>query len=50
MRVKAQFPYALWPKIGKTVVYLYNRIPNYGNLNTRWESFYIRFRRVVSFA
>jgi hypothetical protein len=25
MRVKARLPYALWPKIGKTSVYLYNR-------------------------
>jgi hypothetical protein len=33
MRVKARLPYALWPKIGKTVVYLYNRISNYGDSN-----------------
>jgi hypothetical protein len=50
MRVKARFSYALWPKIGKTAVYLYNRISNYGDSDTRWESFYIRFRRAVSFA
>jgi hypothetical protein len=34
MRVKARLPYALWPKIGKTAVYLYNRIPNYGDSDT----------------
>jgi hypothetical protein len=50
MRVGARFPYALWPKIGKTAVYLYNRTPNYGDSDTRWESFYIRFRRAVSLA
>jgi hypothetical protein len=50
MRVEARFPYALWPEIGKTVVYLYNRIPNYGDSNTRWESFYTRFRRIISLA
>jgi hypothetical protein len=43
MRVEARFPYALWPEIGKTVVYLYNRTLNYGDSDTRWESFYIRF-------
>jgi hypothetical protein len=50
MRVKARFLYALWPEIGKTVVYLYNRTPNYGDSDTRWKSFYIRFRRAVSLA
>jgi hypothetical protein len=34
MRVKARFPHALWPKIGKTAVYLCNRTPNYGDSNT----------------
>jgi hypothetical protein len=33
MRVKAQLPYALWPEIGKTAVYLYNRTSYYCNLN-----------------
>jgi hypothetical protein len=37
MRVETRFPHALWPKIGKTAVYLYNRIPNYGDSDTRWE-------------
>jgi hypothetical protein len=50
MRVKARFPHALWPEIGKTVVYLYNRTPNYGDSNTRWKSLYTRFRRTVSLA
>jgi hypothetical protein len=34
MRVKARFPYALWPEIGKTAVYLYNRTLNYGDSDT----------------
>jgi hypothetical protein len=34
MRVGARLPYALWPKIGKTVVYLYNRTSNYGDSDT----------------
>jgi hypothetical protein len=50
MRVKARLPYALWPEIGKTAVYLYNRTPNYGDSDTRWESLYIRFHRIVSLA
>jgi hypothetical protein len=50
MRVKARLPHALWPKIGKTAVYLYNRTSNYGDSDTRWESPYTRFRRAVSFA
>jgi hypothetical protein len=50
MRVGARFPYALWPKISKTAVYLYNRTPNYGDSDTRWESPYTRFRRAVSLA
>jgi hypothetical protein len=50
MRVKARFPYALWPEIGKTAVYLYNRTPNYGDSDTRWEFLYTRFRRAVSLA
>jgi hypothetical protein len=35
MRVAARFPHALWPEIGKTAVYLYNRTPNYGDSNTQ---------------
>jgi hypothetical protein len=35
MRVKARLPYALWLKISKTVIYLYNRTLNYSDLNTR---------------
>jgi hypothetical protein len=27
-----------------------NRTPNYGDSNTRWKSFYTRFRRAVSLA
>jgi hypothetical protein len=50
MRVKARFPHALWPKIGKTAVYLYNRTLNYGDSDTRWKFLYIRFRRAVSLA
>jgi hypothetical protein len=50
MRVKARFPHALWPEIGKTAVCLYNKTPNYGDLDTRWESPYTRFRRAVSLA
>jgi hypothetical protein len=50
MRVGARLPHALWPKIGKTAVYLYNRTPNYGDSDTRWKSPYIRFRRAVSLA
>jgi hypothetical protein len=50
MRVKARLPYALWPKIGKTAVYLYNRTFNYGDSDTRWKSLYTRFRRAVSLA
>jgi hypothetical protein len=50
MRVEARLPYALWPKIGKTAIYLYNRTPNYGDSDTRWESPYIRFRWAVSLA
>jgi hypothetical protein len=34
MRVGARFPHALWPEIGKTAVYLYNRTPNYGDSDT----------------
>jgi hypothetical protein len=48
MRVKARLPHALWPEIGKTAVYLYNRISNYGDSDIRWKSFYTRFRRTVS--
>jgi hypothetical protein len=50
IRVEARFPYALWPEIGKTVVYLYNRIFNYGDSDIRWKFPYTRFRRIVSFA
>jgi hypothetical protein len=50
MRVGARLPHALWPEIGKTAVYLYNRTPNYGDSDTRWESPYTRFRRIVSLA
>jgi hypothetical protein len=50
MRVKARFPHALWPKIGKTAIYLYNRTPNYSDSDTRWESPYTRFRRAISLA
>jgi hypothetical protein len=50
MRVKTRLLHALWPKIGKIAVYLYNRIPNYGDSDTRWESSYISFRRTVSLA
>jgi hypothetical protein len=50
MRVGARFPHALWPEIGKTAVYLYNRTPNYGDSDTRWKFFYTRFRRAVSLA
>jgi hypothetical protein len=50
MRVKARLPHALWPKIGKTAVYLYNRTPNYSDSDTRWESPYTRFRRIISLA
>jgi hypothetical protein len=50
IRVRTRFPHALWPKIGKTAVYLYNRTPNYGDLDTRGKFPYIRFRRVVSLA
>jgi hypothetical protein len=35
MRVKARLLYALWPKISKTAIYLYNRTPNYGDSDTR---------------
>jgi hypothetical protein len=34
MRVEARLPHALWLKIGKIAVYLYNRTPNYGDLGT----------------
>jgi hypothetical protein len=50
MRVGARLPHALWPEIGKIAVYLYNRTPNYGDLDTRWKSLYTRFRRAVSLA
>jgi hypothetical protein len=50
MRVEARLPHALWLEIGKTAVYLYNRTPNYGDSDTRWESSYTRFRRAVSLA
>jgi hypothetical protein len=50
MRVKARLPHALWPKIGKPAVYLYNKTPNYGDSDTRWKSPYTRFRRIVSLA
>jgi hypothetical protein len=50
MRVKARLPHALWPEIGKTAVYLYNRTPNYGDSDTQWKSFYTCFRRAVSLA
>jgi hypothetical protein len=50
MRVGARLPHALWPEIGKTAVYLYNRTFNYGDSDIRWESFYTRFRRAVSLA
>jgi hypothetical protein len=50
MRVGARLPHALWPKIGKTAVYLYNRTSNYGDSDTRWEFFYTRFRRTISLA
>jgi hypothetical protein len=50
IRVEARFPYALWPEISKTAVYLYNRTPNYGDSDTRWKFLYTRFRRAVSLA
>jgi hypothetical protein len=50
MRVKARFPHALWPEIGKTAVYLYNRTFNYGDSDIRWEFLYTCFRRAVSLA
>jgi hypothetical protein len=50
MRVKARFPHALWPEIGKTAIYLYNRTPNYGDSDTQWEFPYTRFRPAVSLA
>jgi hypothetical protein len=50
MRVKARLLYALWPKIGKTAVYLYNRTLNYGDSDTRWKSSYTRFCRAISLA
>jgi hypothetical protein len=50
MRVGARLLHALWPEIGKTAVYLYNRTPNYGDSDIRWEPFYTRFRLAVSFA
>jgi hypothetical protein len=50
MRVRARLLYALWPEIGKIAVYLYNRIPNYGDSDTRWESLYTRSRRAISLA
>jgi hypothetical protein len=50
MRIGARLPHALWPEIGKTAVYLYNRTSNYGDSDTRWESSYTRFRRAVSLA
>jgi hypothetical protein len=50
MRVGARLLYVLWPKISKTAVYLYNRIPNYGDSDTRWKSLSTHFRRIVSFA
>jgi hypothetical protein len=50
MRVKARLPYALWFEIGKTAIYLYNRTPNYGDLDTPWEFIYTRFRPAVSLA
>jgi hypothetical protein len=50
IRVKARLPYALWPEIGKTAVYLYNRTLNYGDSDTRWESPYTLFRWAVSLA
>jgi hypothetical protein len=50
MRVGARLPHALWPEIGKTAVYLYNRTFGYSDSDIRWEFFYTRFRRVVSFA
>jgi hypothetical protein len=34
MRVKARLLHALWPEIGKTAVYLYNKAPNYGDSDT----------------
>jgi hypothetical protein len=34
IRVKARLLYVLWPEIGKTAVYLYNRTPNYGDSDT----------------
>jgi hypothetical protein len=50
MRVGVRLPYALWPEIGKTAVYLYNKTFNYGDSDTRWKFPYTRFRRVVSLA
>jgi hypothetical protein len=50
MRIGARLLYALWPEIGKTAVCLYNRTLNYNDSDTRWESFYTRFRRAVSLA
>jgi hypothetical protein len=50
MRVKARLSHALWPEIGKTAIYLYNKTPNYGDSDTRWKSFYTRFRRAISLA
>jgi hypothetical protein len=35
MRVKARLLHALWPEIGKTAVYLYNKTPNYSDSDTR---------------
>jgi hypothetical protein len=35
MRVRARLLYTLWPEIGKTAVYLYNRTLNYGDSDIR---------------
>lgn len=45
MRTGARLPHQLWPEIGKTAVYLYNRTPNYGS---RWRTPYTRFYEAVA--
>ncbi|RMZ87426.1 hypothetical protein DV736_g5352, partial [Chaetothyriales sp. CBS 134916] len=39
MRLGAKLPHQLWPEIGRTAVYLYNRTPNY---RSKWKSPYDR--------
>lgn len=45
MRTGAKLPHQLWPEIGRTAVYLYNRTPSY---RFKWRTPYDRFHSAMA--